>query len=99
MTTKKTIILLILVLLLSGCVGVDNGLKPGQYRAAETTDSLIIRDDGTFIDNGTNSYGGTYRISEGFLELHYDAMGLIAEYKIINSTAIIGYKNYTFVRS
>jgi hypothetical protein len=95
---KKAIILLILVLLLSGCVS-DNGLKTGVYKSAEIPDTLTLRDDGTFIDTGINSYGGYYRISEGYLELHYDAMGLIAQYKIINSTAITGYKNYTFVRS
>lgn len=94
---KIAIILLILVLLLSGCVS-DNGLKTGVYKSAELPDTLTLRDDGTFIDTGDYSYGGYYQISNGYLELHYDAMGLIAQYKIINSTAITGYKNYTFVR-
>jgi hypothetical protein len=95
---KKTIILLILVLLLSECIS-DNGLKTGVYKSAELPDTLTLRDDGTFIDTGDFSYGGLYQISAGYLTLHYEAMGLVAQYKIINSTAYIGYKNYTFVRS
>lgn len=95
---KKTIIFLILIIIISGCVS-DNGLKTGVYKSIELPDTLTLRDDGTFIDKGINSYDGTYQISAGYLELHYNAMGLIAQYKIINSTAITGYKNYTFVRS
>ncbi len=84
---KSIIILILILLLLSGCVGVT---KEQVYRAADNS-TLTLYPDHTFkahyTDTG-NTWAGSYKINNNVYEITFAASGLVRTF-IANGTNLI----------
>jgi hypothetical protein len=84
---KKTIILLILVLVLSGCVGVE---KEKVIKSSDNS-TITFYPDNHFIvyyTSDNTSWAGTYQIHGDIYEITFAAMGIVQTFKS-NETAFV----------